>query len=461
MRPERRKTQNVDKSAETSSRHRLGRTKATKTDLIASWIRQNGKDGVALQNLMPLFSVTNLRQAYDEISGSKAVGIDGMTKDKYGKHLEQNLQRLHGRMRKMAYRPSPARQVLIPKPDGRKRPIAISNFEDKLVQWVAAKLFNAIYDKGFRRFSFGFRPKRGCHGAIAYLHDKLRKRRLEWIVDVDLKSFFNTIDHDLLMKVVSERIADRKLLRYLTRMLKAGILIEGNCQENEQGTPQGSIVSPILANLFLDRVVDEWFERTIKPELGGMMVRYADDFVVAFATAEQASQFVEKLEARLKEYRLELNKEKTRLVRFGRNDPEKASFDFLGFTFYWGKDNRDDKRAVLKVRTSAKTLKKKIQDFTHWIKEKRSRLKLDTLWEMTEAKLEGHYQYYGVTFNRGCLYLFYKEVVWNLFKWLNRRSQMKSYSWESFKMRLKSVPLPFPTARLELVNLHDPKLYCC
>lgn len=461
MQPERRETQNVDEAAETSSRLRSGRTKSTRTGSIADWMRKNGKSDVTLQNLMPQFSITNLRQAYDEIEGSKAVGSDGITKDKYGERLEQNLQRLHRRMREMAYRPSPARQVLIPKPDGRKRPIAVSNFEDKLVQWVAAKLFNAIYDKGFRRFSYGFRPKRGCHGAIAYLHDKLKRRRMEWIVDVDLKNFFNTIDHNLLMEVVSERIADRKLLRYLNRMLKAGILIEGNCQENEQGTPQGSIVSPILANLFLDRVVDEWFEKTIKPELGGMMVRYADDFVAAFATEEQAKEFVEKLQLRLNEYRLELNKEKTRLVRFGRNDPEKASFDFLGFTFYWGKDKRADKLAVLKVRTSAKTLQKKIQDFVHWIKEKRSRLKLDTLWEKTEAKLAGHYQYYGVTFNRGNLYLFYKEVVWNLFKWLNRRSQIKSYTWESFKMRLKSVPLPLPTARLELVNLHDPKLYCC
>lgn len=454
-RQEPRKAQGVDRSVETLLQHRVGSGEGTSIDRIASRVKL--EPGVVLGNLMHHFGRENFVQAYDRISGSRAVGSDGITRQQYGKRLEENLQDLQTRLRKMAYRPSAARLILIPKPDGKKRPIAISNFEDKLVQKIAADILTAIYDHTFKRFSFGFRPTRSCHGAIGYLYNKLKGHNLPWVVDVDLKSFFNTIDHQRLLEILSLRIADKKFLRLIARMLKAGILVEGDCQESEVGTPQGSIASPVLANIFLHHVLDEWFIRTIKPDLGGKMVRYADDVVAAFASEDKANEFVKRLEERLTEFGLSLNRDKTRIVCFDRENEQRGTFDFLGFTFYWG---RWMGKLTLKVRTSMKTLTKKIQDFVHWIKGNRSRLKLDLLWEKVAQKLQGHYNYYGVVWNRGKLLHFYREVISNLFRWLNRRSQMVSYGWDGFKMRLSAKPLPLPTESKRLIQLTNPRGYC-
>lgn len=454
-RQEPRKAQDVDQWTETPALPRGEHPEETDIDWIVSLAKARKEE--KLHNLMRFFSLKNLGRAYASIEGSKAVGSDRITKKKYGENLETNLQDLHARMRRMAYRPSPARLVLIPKMDGRKRPIAISNFEDKLVQKVAADILTAIYDRDFMRFSFGFRPEKNCHGAIGYLYNKLRGYNLPWVVDVDLKNFFNTINHQKLLEVLSLRISDKTFLRYIARMLKAGILVEGNCEESTLGTPQGSIVSPILANIFLHHVLDEWFTRTIQPELGGKMVRYADDVVAAFASEEKAGAFVTKLERRLTEFGLSLNLEKTKTVCFDRESDQRGTFDFLGFTFFWGQWGRDQ---ILKVRTSTKTLQKKIQDFTYWIKGNRSRITLDLLWKKTAQKLQGHYNYYGVSWNRWSLLRFYRQVIGNLFRWLNRRSQMVSYNWKEFEMRMSAKPLPTPAMSRTLIQLTDPRLYC-
>jgi group II intron reverse transcriptase/maturase len=402
------------------------------------------------------FNADHFRRAYKQLEGSKALGSDGVSKRKYGADLEGNLHRLQERMRKMAYRPANAKLILIPKPDGKMRPIAISNFEDKIVQKVASDILTAIYDRGFKRFSFGFRPGRSCHGAVGYLYNKLKGRNLPWVVDVDLKDFFGTIDHRKLLGILELRISDKRFLRYIARMLKAGILVEGICQEADRGTPQGSVVSPILANIFLHHVLDEWFEKTIRPALGGEMVRYADDVVAAFASQEKAMEFVKGLEERLQSNGLALNRDKTHVICFDRASGEKASFDFLGFTFYWGRWMGNQ---TLKVRTSMKALAKKIQSFTNWIRENRSRYRIEVLWEKASQKLKGHYNYFGVLWNRGKLLHFYNQVIWNLFKWLNRRSQKMSYSWEGFKMRLVAKPLPKPAESKQLVQLTNPRLY--
>lgn len=457
MRLERRKVQDVARAGETPYRLGAEYMEGTYTDLIASRSKRRRKE--PLNNLMPFFSVDNLRQAYCEISGSKAMGSDGITKEKYGEDLERNLQDLHYRMRRLSYRPADAKLVLIPKADGTKRPIAISNFEDKLVQKVAADILTAIYDRDFHRFSFGFRPERSCHGAIAYLYNKLRYHNLPWVVDVDLKSFFNTIDHKRLIEVLRKRVADRRLLQYISRMLKAGILVEGESLKPEAGTPQGSIVSPILANVYLHHVVDEWFIKTIRPRTGGEMVRYADDIVAAFPSEDKAKKFIKSLEERLRIFGLSLNRDKTRVVHFDQKAPERRTFDFLGFTFYWGHTGINH-RVVLKVKTSMKTLKKKILDFVYWIKANRSRYRLEVLWEKAIQKLQGHYNYYGVLWNRRKLLHFYQAVVESLLRWLNRRSQKKSYTLEGFQMRLRSKPLVLPPEGPRLLNLTRPRLYC-
>lgn len=456
---ERRKAQNAARFVETPARPRTGEQAGIDTGLITFWARTTAREGTKVNNLMRFFSVANLQQAYGSLARDKAKGSDGISKDKYGEDLAGNLQRLHQKMRSMSYRPAAARLILIPKADGRMRPIAVSNFEDKLVQKIAADILTAIYDGEFKPYSFGFRPKRSCHGAIGYLHDKLRKHNLNWVVDIDLKNYFNTIDHAKLVAMLEQRIADKRFLQYIARMLKAGILVEGDRQETPLGTPQGSIVSPILANLYLHEVVDKWFQTTIQPKLGGKLARYADDMVAAFVTKQEAMKFVKELKNRLAEYGLELNSEKTKVVCFDRTKPiARGIFDFLGFTFYWGKSFINDKIA-LRVRTSAKALEKKIQEFANWIKQNRSRHKLESLWETAAKKLTGHYNYYGVSLNRGALLTFYHESIRNLFRWLNRRSQKLSYTWSAFRMRLETKPLPAPPATSGLVNLYDPKLY--
>lgn len=452
-RQEREKAQNVAGPVETPFSLRGDPWEISYTGLIAS--RAKEYPNMVFKTLMHYFSADYLRQAYREISGSKAVGSDGVTKEQYGEHLDDNLQHLLWRMKRMGYRPAAAKLVMIPKTDGSLRPIAISNFEDKLVQKIASDILTAIYDRSFHRFSFGFRHGKSGHGAIGYLYNKLRTHNLPWVVDVDLKNFFNSISHQKLLEVLSLKISDKRFLRYIVRMLKSGTLVEGISQEAEVGTPQGSIVSPILANLFLHHVLDDWFVKVVHPEMGGELVRYADDFIAAFATEEKAKEFVKKLEERLAEYQLSINPDKTRIVCFDRDSDENGTFDFLGFTFYWGKK---DNQTVLKVRTSMKTLKKKIQMFDHWIKGNRSRFTLDALWDKAAEKLTGHYEYFGVLWNRRKLRHFYHAAIGSLFRWLNRRSQKKSYTWAGFKMRLESIPLPQPMESRRLIRLTDRRL---
>lgn len=457
MPQERRETQDVAKLVETPFRQRVDKKEVPYTSLIASWAKT--REGEQIYNLAQFFSIENLRQAYAEIDGTKAIGSDGITKEGYGENLEENLQNLHRRMRRMAYRPASARIVLIPKPDGSKRSIAISNFEDKLVQEVMANILTAIYDREFKRFSFGFRPKRSCHSAISYLYNRLRRRNLPWVVDIDLENFFGSVDHKRMWDILSNRIGDITLLRYVYRMLRSGIFVEGVSQKAEKGTPQGSIASPVLANIYLHHVLDEWFEQKVRPETKGEIVRYADDVVAAFATEGEAREFVKRMEERLKEFGLSLNRNKTRIVNFDRNSADRETFDFLGFTFYWGEAGVIH-RVTLKVKTSMKTLKKKIQEVICWIKANRSRYRLDLLWEKVAQKLQGHYNYFGVCWNKGRLRHFYFQVIWNLFRWLNRRSQKISYTWEGFQMRLKAKPLPFPMESRKLIDLKNPRLYC-
>src|SRR3989338_7622784 len=421
-------------SSETSYQLGLGYGKAPYLDMIAYQSKKYPE--MMFSNLMHHFSVENFRAAFEKLDASKAVGSDRITKEKYGENLDANLEKLHNRMRQMAYRPADARVVLIPKMDGDKRPIAISNFEDKLVQKVMADILVAIYDHDFKRFSFGFRPKRSCHGALSYLYNKLRRHNLSWVADVDLKNFFNTINHQKLLELLEVRVTDKRFLRYVNRMLRSGILVEGMSQKAEEGTPQGSIVSPVLANIYLHTVLDKWFEKTIKPELSGELVRYADDFIAAFKTEQNAKDFIEKLEIQMGEFGLQLNANKTKLLPFSADNKTSKTFDFLGFTFYWGRFGREHK-ATLKVRTSMKTFKKKLQEIKYWIKANRNRYRRSVLWEKIAVKLRGHYNYFGVLWNRTKLHHFYAAVIGVLARWLNRRSQKFSYGWWGFRMLIR------------------------
>jgi group II intron reverse transcriptase/maturase len=406
--------------------------------------------GKVFNNLLCHFNVETLCEAYKAMDANKAKGIDEMSKKTYGENLEANLRELHKRIHNGSYKPQSKREVLIPKANGKTRPIAISCFEDKLVEWVLGKTLSAIYEPLFIRNSFGFRPFKSAHGAIKEAYQALKDGKQPHVVEIDFANFFNSIPHRKLMKVLRKRISDRRLHGLIGRFLTVGILDQaGTLTEPEAGTPQGSIMSPILANVYLNEMLDQWFIRKYKPS-EGVIVRYADDAIFVFRKEDEANGFLESLKERANAYGLTLNEDKTRRIDFGKG--ENNHFHFLGFTFYWGRKPRQVNK-TLKVKTQQEKLSKKIQEFYCWIKKVRSFLKTSEIWKTATAKLIGHYNYFGFRSNHRKLYHFYWEATKSLFKWLNRRSQKQSYTWEQFKDRLKSCPLPMPPATRELKAL--------
>lgn len=433
---------------ETPFRLRAEGTAATKLALIAKRAREDPK--LKFNALMHHFSFGNLEQGFHKLSGRKAVGADGVKKEDYGKELAANLDALEARLKRFSYRPQPVRRVMIPKGDGKFRPLGISCFEDKLVQSMTARVLEAIYEQDFLNCSYGFRPKRGCHDAIRSTYQLLMRGGIGWVVDLDIQSYFDTIDHEWLMRCVEQRISDRRFLRLIRRMLKAGVLGQGEFSVSEEGTPQGSIVSPVLSNIYLHYVLDLWFERVVKKKMRGKvaMCRYADDAVVFFQREEEARQFIEDLKERMGKFGLELNPEKTRTLRFCRRDRRSGVFDFLGLTFYWGQARNG--LAVLKCKTSRRQIANKVRQFTEWIKSVRSQTNLKAIWAMAQQKLKGHYQYYGVSWNSGKLGYFGWICRGLLYKWLNRRGQRRSFTREEFTRYLKRYPLPRPIVTVHL-----------
>ena len=395
---------------------------------------------VVFNNLLNHVNMESLREAYKALDGAKALGIDRISKHDYGKDLEANLEKLVGQIHRGTYRPQVKREVMIPKADGKQRPLAIGCFEDKLVEWTVAKLLTQVYEPSFIRNSFGFRPSKSAHQAIKACYQTLKDNKRSHVVEIDFARFFNTIPHQKMMKILSRRIADRRFKGLIGRLMQAAIVTaDGAIAPTEVGTPQGSIVSPILANIYLDEMLDQWFI-TNHGSYNSIIVRYADDAVFMFRSEEAAETFVKELYQRVAQYGLELNRDKTRIINF--RNTEKTQLDFLGFTFYWG--TGCGRKQLLKVKTQKKQLHKKLMEFDQWVKEIRSQLKLSDIWKLVKAKLRGHYEYFGYWTNRAKLNHFYQEVIKSLFKWLNRRSQKRSYSWEGFQERLKQCPIGAP-----------------
>ena len=392
-------------------------------------------------HLMHHLNEFNLRRAFRDLDGSKASGIDQVTKSEYEKNLTANIEDLDNEIQGGGWRPKPSREKLIPKPTGGTRPLAIGCLEDRIVQNLCAKILEAIYEPIFRDHSYGFRRGKSQHQAIARLHQEIRLRKDTCVVvEMDIEKFFNTIPHEKLMELIKLRITDPSFLRLIKRMLRNSILSEdGEIRVNEVGTPQGSPISPPLSNIYLHYVLDNWFQENWAGR--GQMIRYADDAVFVFNEEPDAINFRSALEARLKEYGILLNKEKSGLVRFNERIPE-GDVPFLGFIFYWGRT--PTKRKLLKVKTAPKKLAASIQRFKEWIKAERHRHPLANLWKLVSIRFQGHYNYYGVTTNSAKLQHFYRACIDELFKWLNRRSQKRSYTWEGFLTRLKFDPLPKP-----------------
>ena len=459
MPEEKRDNQNLDlnRSSRSHPSMRIGEPIAHKSGQLDFMPNRWLRIGFAAQNKERMFNnllthinVETLREAFNALDGSKALGIDGESKNNYKRNLEANLVDLENRIHKGSYKPQPKRELLIDKDNGKKRPIAISCFEDKLVEWVVGKLLETTYEPLFIRNSFGFRPLKSAHQAIVATYQSLKHNKRPYVVEIDFANFFNSIPQKKLMKLLGKRISDRRFKGLIGRFMKSRILDQsGKLSIPEVGTPQGSIMSPVLANIYLHDVLDMWFLDNFK-SYNNIIVRYADDAVFFFRKEETAIQFMEQLRKRVENFGISLNDEKTKIINFHKQ--EHSDFSFLGFTFYWGKKWKIA-RKVLKFKTQKIKLHKKIESFEWWIKRNRSMLRTAKIWEITKSKLRGHYNYYGFEFNSAKLYHFYRQVVRLLFKWLNRRSQKISYSWEKFSRKLLFDPLPTPPKMAKLKHM--------
>ena len=429
------------------------------TDIGKTWQKLSLISGHARRDpdfqftsLAHLLDVEYLRDCYNSLNRNKAVGIDNVSWEEYGKGLNENLERLVSRLKRKKYKPIPAKRVYIPKSETEKRPLGISALENKIVERGITWILESIYEQDFMDCSYGFRPNRNGHQALKELNYLITFQPVNHIVEADIKGFFDSVSHEKLMEFMRIRIRDTTLLNLIKRFLNAGYVDDGVLVRTDTGTPQGSILSPMLANIFLHYVLDTWFETTVKSHVRGLceIIRYADDFVCVVRYADDARRIVEGLRNRLKEYGLELHPTKSRNISFGRHERDNAkrqnrranTFDFLGFTHYCDRSRKGNFKVGRK--TSRKKYIAKCKEMNTWLKAIRNRIETKEWWKILMAKLRGHFQYYGVSENYRGIERFYKATIRMVHKWLNRRSQKRKMNWNSFTEYLKHYPLPKP-----------------
>ncbi len=422
----------------------------SKLSLITGHARRD--PAFKFMSLAHLLDAEYLRDCYLSLNRNKAVGIDNVSWQEYGADLDNNLQRLVSRLKRKKYKPIPAKRVYIPKNETETRPLGISALENKIVERGITEILQSIYEQDFLDCSYGFRPKRSCHQALKQLNDLIMFQPVNHIVEADIKGFFDHVDHDNLMDFIRIRIIDTTLLDLIEKFLKAGYVDDGLLVRSDEGTPQGSILSPILANIFLHYVLDEWFETTVKSHVKGFceLVRYADDFVCVVRYADDAEHIEQALKNRFNKYNLEIHPTKSRKLSFGRFERKNArkqnrkpnTFDFLGFTHYCDTSRKGNFKPGRK--TSSKKFIAKCRAMKQWLKSIRNKVKTKDWWKTLVAKLRGHYQYYGVSENYAGIAMFYKQTLRIVLKWLNRRSQKRKMNWAKFREYLEHYPLPKP-----------------
>ena len=417
----------------TSSAHRGGQRKSTKLFSLSVKACENSR--LKFTSLGHMLTVDFLKECFSELKKDKATGVDGVTVKEYGEDLENNLIDLVKRLKAKRY-----------------RPLGIPTVEDKIVQMGLKKILEVIYEEDFLDVSYGFRPNRNCHQALDVLDKAVMRRPVNYIVDMDIEKFFDTVDHKELMKLLRRRIADPNILRLVGRLLRTGVMEEGKYYQIEKGTPQGGVLSPLLANIYLHYCLDEWFEKVVKKQVYGFcqLIRYADDFVVCFQKVAYARAFEEALRERLEKYGLRISEEKSRVIPFGRYPYQSAvkkgkrlsTFDFLGFTHYCTKTRKGYFK--LGRKTAKAKFRQRIKEINQWLKKIRNMVELKQWWEVLKVKLLGHYHYYGISGNMLEMRVFYTRTVRLAYKWINRRSQKKSYNWQQFRKYLNYNPLPMP-----------------
>jgi RNA-directed DNA polymerase len=424
-------------------------TTYTKLQRIAEAARRHPER--AFTTLAHHIDIAWLREAHGRTRKDGARGIDGQTGESYAENLEENLQSLLDRFKSGAYRAPPVRRVHIPKGDGtdptQTRPIGIPTFEDKVLQRAVAMMLEAIFEQDFLDCSYGFRPGRSAHHALEAVRDATMPVGGGLVLEVDVRKFFDTLDHEHLLRIVRRRVRDGVLLRILGKWLNAGVMERGSVTHFELGTPQGGVVSPVLANIYLHEVIDEWFHRDVLPRLNGRarLVRYADDLLMVFAQKDDAKRVFDVLPKRFGKYGLALHPDKTRLVDFRRRDRGNpagpGTFDFLGLTHHWGVSRNG--RWIVKQRTAKDRLSRALHRVRTWCREHRHE-PVRAQQQSLARKLRGHYGYFGVTSNYQGIDRFYRETRHAWHKWLCRRSNAGYVTWERMLALLERFPLPRP-----------------
>ena len=424
---------------------------ATKLGRIGEMSASNPR--MVFTSLYHLINVELLRECHKGMDGKKATGVDNVTKAEYEVKLDEKLENLVERLKQKSYKPQPSLRVYIPKINGKLRPLGMAAYEDKLVQAALGKVLMAVYEPKFHESMYGFRPNRGCHGALKEVARLVERGRTSYVVDADIRGFFNNIDHERVLELIKFRISDPNILWLIKKTLTAGVVEDGKWQPTTKGTEQGNLASPVIANIYMHYALALWYEVKLKNTFRGEsgLVIYADDFVATFQYMEDAERFLGAVAERFSLFGLELEAEKTRMIEFGRfaeqnrrkrGEGRPDTFVFLGFTHYCSKSHKTGKYRM-KRKTARKKYQMKLKEMNQWIKRNRH-LRLKDLTDMLNQKLRGHYQYYGITDNSDSIANYRDETQRMLFKWLNRRSQKVSYTWEGFNELLKIFPLAQP-----------------
>ncbi len=425
-----------------------------KSQIISTQLRQIAEQAIAhpdrvFTTLIHRMDVDFLREAYHRLRKDGAPGLSGVTAKDYGRNLEANLIELHERLKGKRYVAPPIKRVWLEKDGGKKRPIGISEFEDKIVQKAVSMLMGAVYEQDFHPFSYGFREEHNAHQALAEIREQCMRHGIRWIYDADITGFFDNIERSWLRTFIQQRINDGGLLRLIGKWLNAGVMEGEQITYSDRGTPQGGTISPCLANVFLHHVLDEWFVREVKPRMRGhcFIVRFADDFVIGFQREDDARRVMDVLPKRFAKYGLQIHPEKSRLLAFGKPASRKEvtrgdnTFDFLGFTHYWARSRQGN--WVIKRKTARKKVSKTVQALWTWCRNNRH-MDLVKQHSILCSKLRGHFQYFGVRCNMRAMQAVLHHALRGWMYWLKRRSSKNAMNWEKFAALLQCMPLPTP-----------------
>lgn len=434
----------------------------TATKLIQITRKAKAEPKFKFTFLKYLLNEAYLRDCFHELKTGKAAGVDGRTLESYSEfEMGEAIAKTIINMKANRYRPQPVRQVKIPKENGKQRSLGIPTVIDKVVQLGCAQILEAIFEPTFLPVSYGYRPGKDAHECLKEINHMVMGKPVNYILEADIEGFFDHVNHDWLIKCLKERIGDPRFINLIVSFLKAGVMKENQVKSTTEGTPQGGILSPVLANIYLHYVLDLWFTKREQSTVTGcsQLIRYADDFVIGIQHQQDAIRIQQDLKERLEYFGLTLSTEKTNLIEFGRFAQENRkkrdgtkpqTFDFLGFTHYC--DHTRDGRFAIKVRTSRKRMKRNLGVVRKWLKMARNKVPMKELWQLLTKKLQGHYQYYGVSGNFADIKTYYHHTRQMAYKWLNRRSQKKSWNWKQFDDYTKRYPLPQPKLTYAFYN---------